>query len=56
MALTPSHSDENRSKVLNSIKKIGKEGTAQAADKLKEQFNIGDKQNIATPNNKIIKA
>lgn len=44
MALTPSHTDENRKEVLAEIKKLEKEGNAQAADELKEKFNMGEKQ------------
>lgn len=46
MALTPSHDDKNRDKILNEIEKTKKENTAQAADKLKEEHNIGEKQKV----------
>ena len=47
MALTPSVSDPNRKDVLGHIKKLETKGTAEAEDKLKEEFNMGDKSNIA---------
>lgn len=40
MSLTPHAEDPNRKEVKNHIAKLEKEGTAQAADQLKEEFNI----------------
>lgn len=46
MSLSPHNKDKNRKEVLRSISDLEKEDTAQAADKLKEQHNMGDKQKV----------
>ena len=50
MALSPHVDDKNRNKVKQNISKLQKEDTAQSAEKLKEQHNMGDKEKIQKPN------
>lgn len=40
MSLSPHNDDKNRNKVLKHIDKLENEGTAQAGDQLKTEFNI----------------
>jgi len=53
MAIGPHNDDPNKDKVKKHINDLKKESTGQAADKLKEEFNIDvdgkDKVKPATP-------
>jgi len=49
MALSPHNDDKNKADVEKKIAKLVKEDTAQSADKLKVEHNIGEKQRIVTP-------
>ncbi|MCK5609661.1 hypothetical protein KAR91_47750 [Candidatus Pacearchaeota archaeon] len=51
MSLSPHKEDENRDDVLSHIKKLKKEGTAQASEQLKTEFNmdVGGKDKIQKP-------
>lgn len=52
MALSPNVNDKNRGKVKAHIKELEKSSSAQAADQLKEEFNMGDKDqsSVIVPN------
>lgn len=56
MALTPHVEDKNRKDVLDHIKKLEKEDTAESADQLKREFNMGEKEQIIKVNQSQVDA
>lgn len=56
MSLSPHNDDKNRNKVLKHIEKLHKDGSAQAGDQLKEEFNIDvdDKSSIIIADDKPV--